>query len=80
GKLRGERSIIRYADDFVVFCETEVEVETTRTLLSRWLKGRGLALSEEKTRTVSLKEGFDFLGFRIRRYPASHTRTGWKLL
>lgn len=80
GKLRGERAIVRYADDFVVFCETESEVEKTHTLLSQWLKERGLALSEEKTRTVSLAEGFHFLGFHVKRYPASYTRTGWKLL
>ena len=46
-----------------------------------WLKERGLSLSEEKTRIVHLTEGFDFLGFNIRHYPAPQTsRTGWKLL
>jgi RNA-directed DNA polymerase len=46
-----------------------------------WLKERGLALSQEKTRIVHLTEGFDFLGFNIRHYPAPQTsRTGWKLL
>jgi RNA-directed DNA polymerase len=30
---------------------------------------RGLAFNEDKTRIVRLSEGFDFLGFNIRRYP-----------
>ncbi len=29
---------------------------------------RGLALNEAKTRTVRLTDGFDFLGFHVRRY------------
>jgi RNA-directed DNA polymerase len=29
---------------------------------------RGLAFNEDKTRSVSLREGFDFLGFNVRRY------------
>ena len=46
-----------------------------------WLKERGLTLSEEKTRIVHLTEGFDFLSFNIRQYPAPQTaKTGWKLL
>src|SRR3712207_7888012 len=40
------------------------------------------SLSEEKTRIVHLaREGFDFLGFNIRHYPAPNTaRSGYKLL
>ena len=41
---------------------------------------RGLEFSSEKTRIVHLTEGIDFLGFHIRLYPASTTKTGWKLL
>ena len=29
---------------------------------------RGLAFNEDKTRVVTLNEGFDFLGFNVRRY------------
>jgi RNA-directed DNA polymerase len=32
------------------------------------LASRGLAFNEDKTRVVSLEEGFDFLGFNVRRY------------
>src|SRR5438067_1816585 len=63
------------------FCETREDAEQVQKILVEWLKERGLALSEEKTRIVHLTEGVDFLGFNIRHYPAPQTsRTGWKLL
>jgi RNA-directed DNA polymerase len=36
--------------------------------LAEWLAPRGLAFNEDKTRVVGLDEGFDFLGFNVRRY------------
>src|SRR5436853_3336468 len=81
GQLIGKRAVVRYADDFVCFCETREDAEQVQEILVEWLKERGLTLSEEKTRIVHLTEGFDFLGFNIRHYPAPKTsRTGWKLL
>ena len=76
----GKRCLIRYADDFVVFCENEEDARAARTELSVWLASRGLALSDEKTRISHLSDGFDFLGFNIRQYRAPETRWGWKLL
>ncbi len=81
GQLRGKRAVVRYADDFVCFCESREDAEQVQKILVEWLSERGLTLSEEKTRIVHLTEGFDFLGFNIRHYPAPQTsRTGWKLL
>ena len=81
GELIGKRAVVRYADDFVCFCETKEDAERVQALLAEWLKERGLTLSEEKTRIVHLTEGFDFLGFNVRHYPAPQTaRSGWKLL
>jgi RNA-directed DNA polymerase len=81
GQLIGKRAVVRYADDFVCFCETREDAEQVQKILVEWLKERGLTLSEEKTRIVHLTEGFDFLGFNARHYPAPQTsRTGWKLL
>ena len=74
------RRVIRYADDFVVFCQSRQEAEQTQIDLQRFLRLRGLRLSEEKTRIVHLSEGFDFLGFNIRHYRSRTTRLGWKLL
>ena len=80
GHIKGPRTVIRYADDFVVFCETKDDATRVIALLTDWLGERGLALSADKTRIVHLTEGFDFLGFTVRRYAAPCTRTGYKLL
>ena len=81
GEIISKRAIVRYADDFVCFCETREDAEQVQHLLTEWFRERGLTLSEEKTRIVHLTEGFDFLGFNVRHYPKPHTtRTGWKLL
>jgi RNA-directed DNA polymerase len=81
GTIRGPRAVVRYADDFVVFCESEEDTEAARQDVKDWLATRGLRLSEAKTRTVHLTEGFDFLGFNIRHYRAPKTaRSGYKLL
>lgn len=80
GEIRGPRAVVRYADDFVVFCESKEDAETAIGTLTEWLKQRGLTLSSEKTRIVHLTEGFDFLGFTVRHYKDSRTNTGWKLL
>jgi RNA-directed DNA polymerase len=81
GHIKGTRAVVRYADDFVCFCESKEDAEHVQKILMEWLAERGLAISGEKTRIVHLTEGFDFLGFNIRHYPAPQTsRTGWKLL
>lgn len=72
GAGRNERlrspATVRYADDFVVFCNTESEAVSVKRKLSEWLEPKGLAFNEEKTQVVHLDEGFDFLGFNVRKY------------
>ena len=81
GQLISQRAVVRYADDFVVFCETRADAERAQAILEEWLNERGLTFSPEKTRIVHLSEGFNFLGFNIRHYRTPQTtRTGWKLL
>jgi len=81
GPIAGKRAVVRYADDFVVFCESKEDAARVKdVLLPPWLAERGLSLSEEKTRIVHLTEGFDFLSFNVRRYPHPQTsRSGYKL-
>jgi RNA-directed DNA polymerase len=81
GQTRAKRALVRYADDFVVFCESKEDaLEVRDKILPPWLEERGLSLSEEKTRIVHLTEGFDFLGFNIRHYEKTKTaRSGYKL-
>ena len=60
---------VRYADDLVAFCHSRQQAEQVKARLAAWLAPRGLAFNEDKTRIVNLDEGFDFLGFNVRRYP-----------
>ncbi len=80
GYTIGIRGIVRYADDLVVFCKSQEDAFKAVDELSRFLSTKGLALSESKTRIVHLTEGFNFLGFNIRRYQDKNTKTGWKVL
>ncbi len=63
--------LIRYADDLVVHCHTRQEAIEVKARLAGWLAPRGLTFNEDKTRIVTLDEGFDFLGFTVRRYRQS---------
>ncbi|MBD0363939.1 MAG: group II intron reverse transcriptase/maturase [Coleofasciculus sp. C3-bin4] len=81
GQLCGKRGLVKYADDFVVMCETREDAEAAVETLIPWLQERGLTFSQEKTRIVHLQEGLDFLGFNFRHYyTPKQTKTGWKLL
>ena len=66
--IPGRPVVIRYADDFVALCPTRQDALEVKAQLATWLEPRGLAFNEAKTRVVHLREGFDFLGFNVRRY------------
>ena len=65
----GTPVLVRYADDLAVLCASRAQAEQVKVRLAEWLEPRGLAFNEAKTRIVHLSQGFDFLGFSIRRYP-----------
>ena len=44
------------------------QAEQVKARLAEWLAPRGLVFNEDKTKIVHLTEGFDFLGFNVRRY------------
>jgi RNA-directed DNA polymerase len=64
----GSPVLVRYADDFAVCCHSGQQAERVKAGLEQWLEPRGLSLNEDKTRIVHLSEGFDFLGFTLRRF------------
>ena len=64
----GSPVLVRYADDLVALCHSRQQAEQVKARLAAWLAPRGLAFNEDKTRIVTLDEGFDFLGFTVRRY------------
>jgi RNA-directed DNA polymerase len=66
--MPGSPVLVRYADDLVAMCGSREQAEQVRQRLATWLAPRGLRINEDKTRIVFLEDGFDFLGFNIRRY------------
>jgi RNA-directed DNA polymerase len=66
--MTGSPVAVRYADDVVVLCHSQEQAEQVKARLAEWLAPRGLAFNEDKTKIVHLGEGFDFLGFHVRRY------------
>ena len=67
---RGHR-FVRYADDFVVLCQTAAAVQEAHDLVQQQLASLGLTLSAEKTKTTKFREGFAFLGFDISSWSVS---------
>lgn len=66
---RTQVHLVRYADDFVITARFKEVLEgEVKPLVTRFLRERGLELSEEKTRVTHIEEGFDFLGWNIRKY------------
>ena len=62
-------NVIIYADDFVVTgASQEVLEKVVKPTVEEFLKVRGLELSIEKTKITHIREGFDFLGFNVRKY------------
>jgi RNA-directed DNA polymerase len=62
-------SLVRYADDFIITSRTKEMLENeVKSLVIEFLKERGLTLSEEKTKITHIEDGFDFLGWNIRKY------------
>jgi group II intron reverse transcriptase/maturase len=55
----------RYADDFVVVCQSPRQAQEALTLVGRVLKDLGLSLSPEKTGMTSFGKGYEFLGFSL---------------
>src|SRR6266498_1740976 len=60
--------LVRYADDLVAMCHSREQAEQVKARLAAWLAPRGLAFNQDKTRVVGLEDGFEFLGFHVRRY------------
>lgn len=60
--------MVRYADDFVVLCQSREEAEAALALIRAWVTENGLSLHPDKTHIGnSWKKGggFSFLGYRF---------------
>jgi RNA-directed DNA polymerase len=63
-------TLVRYADDFVIMCNTRAEVEEAERRVKTIFERLHLELHPEKTRKIELsggKQGFDFLGCHLHK-------------
>jgi RNA-directed DNA polymerase len=69
-KKRGLKiHMVRYADDFIITGYSKEWLEhEVKPAVVEFLAERGLVLSPEKTKITHIREGFDFLGWNIRKY------------
>jgi RNA-directed DNA polymerase len=69
-KQRGlKMNMVRYADDFIITGNSKEWLENeVKPVVVAFLAERGLILSPDKTKITHIKEGFDFLGWNIRKY------------
>ena len=71
--------LVRYADDFVVLCDENTKFYMRE--VKRLLENLGPTLNEQKTHIVdTCQQGFDFLGFTVRRiwaFRPKHNSFGW---
>lgn len=73
-----EMYIIRYADDFRIFCRNYEDAKRVKEAVTQWLMQRlKLEVSEEKTKITNLRrEYMEFLGFKLKLYDKGN---GWKV-
>src|SRR4029453_17850092 len=74
--------LTRYADNWVVTCESAAEARAAMAAALRILNELGVQLHPQKTRIVHVRRGFEFLGYKIKRgagqlrLPPSKIRSG----
>ena len=62
-------NMVRYADDFIITGKSKDLLENeVKPLVEQFLKERGLVLSPEKTKITHIRDGFNFLGWNMRKY------------
>ena len=62
-------NMVRYADDFIITGNSREWLEhEVKPAVVEFLAERGLLLSPEKTKVTHIEDGFDFLGWNIRKY------------
>jgi len=76
--------MVRYADDFVILCQTASQAQKALEEVKAWVEENGLSLHPDKTHTGDclLKgQGFEFLGYRFeagRRWVRDKSLKGFK--
>lgn len=67
-RTRLKVNVVRYADDFIITAGTKELAEKILPVVQEFMAERGLELSQEKTKVTHIDQGFDFLGWNVRKY------------
>ena len=59
--------LTRYADDWAITCSSRRDAETALRCAEKILATLGVRLNPQKTRIVHVRQGFAFLGYKIKR-------------
>ncbi len=76
--------LTRYADDWLITCKTAAEARSALKAAQRILVKLGVQMHPQKTRIVHVGQGFEFLGYKIKRgnrplsLPENKIRSGIK--
>ncbi len=60
--------MVRYADDFVILCQSREDAQNALALAQQWVDDKGLTLHPDKTHVgncLVVGQGFEFLGYRF---------------
>lgn len=73
-----ECHLVRYADDFKIFCRKRSDAEKIFEATKQWLNERlHLEISEEKSSITNLKRHYsEFLGFQLRLHQKGKSKSG----
>ena len=69
--------LIRYADDFLIMCESQEEADEALILVKEWMSSVKLRLHPQKTRIVNMNQvghSFEFLGYHFEHTKRGHIR------
>ena len=60
--------MVRYADDFVILCQSHEDAQNALALAQQWVDDKGLTLHPDTTHVgncLVVGQGFEFLGYRF---------------
>ena len=74
-----EMYIVRYADDFKIFCRNYYDAKKSFEAVKLWLKARlKLDISTEKSKIVNLKKNYsEYLGIEVKAIKRGKSRNGY---
>jgi len=65
--LNNKVHLVRYADDFVIIAPTKTALELRIKIAQEFLSTRGLEISPTKSKITTIYDGFNFLGFNVKK-------------